>query len=115
MCNTQIIRCSHSALVKYSITFYTYAYNTYFSSVGVALVNDDDNAATVTVNGLQCQGTYSITAGGILTTDGVMDQTLEGPRIHLETIIASPCLAMSSTTTLTGKFLAPACVKSYLC
>ena len=52
--------------------------------------------ATVTVSSLQCEGTYSITAGGI------MDRTLVGPRFHTETVTAGACPVIP-TTTSTGK------------
>ena len=63
--------------------------------LGSATIIDD--VATVTVSSLQCEGTYSITAGGIL------NQTLDGPRLHTETIIAGACPVMPSTTSLCKK------------
>ena len=46
--------------------------------------------ATVTVNGLACGVTYTITAGGILNGD------LVGPRSSLGNITTAPC-ALAST------------------
>ena len=56
-----------------------------------------DDVATVTVSSLQCEGTYSITAGGII------DSTLDGPRFHTETVIAGACPVIPSTTSLCKK------------
>ena len=64
-----------------------------------------DDVATVTVSSLQCEGTYSITAGGII------DQTLDGPRFHTETIIAGACPVILSTTSLRKKIF---CTVFYL-
>ena len=60
-----------------------------------------DNMATVTVNGLVCEQIYSIVAGGIITNDVMMDRTLDGPRFHTETITASACPVVITTTTMT--------------
>ena len=49
--------------------------------------------ATVTISSLQCEGTYSITAGGIV------DQTLDGPRFHIETITAAECVMIPTATS----------------
>ena len=50
--------------------------------------------ATVTINGLACGVTYTITAGGTL------DGQLVGPRSFHGTITAGPCLPMITTTTV---------------
>lgn len=48
---------------------------------------DDNQMATVTVNGVLCEKTYSIVAGGIF-----IDGTLDGPRFHADlTITTSAC------------------------
>ncbi|XP_065912117.1 uncharacterized protein [Dysidea avara] len=52
-----------------------------------------DDMATVTISSLQCEGTYSITAGGIV------DQTLDGPRFHIETITAAECVMIPTATS----------------
>ena len=57
--------------------------------------------ATVTVNGLVCEQTYSIVAGGIVTNDVLMVRTLDGPRFHMETIVALACPVIISTTAMT--------------
>ncbi|XP_065892637.1 uncharacterized protein [Dysidea avara] len=59
--------------------------------------------ATVTVNGLVCEQTYSIVAGGIVTNDVLMVRTLDGPRFHMETIVALACPVIISTTAMTMK------------
>jgi len=56
----------------------------------------------VTVSSLQCEEIYSITAGGIIATEGIMGQTLDGPRFHTETVTIGAC-AIIVTTTLPGK------------
>ena len=53
-----------------------------------------DNMATVTVMNLQCQQTYNITAGGILSNG-----MLVGPQFRRETITAGSC---STTPTPTS-------------
>ena len=69
--------------------------------------------ATVTISQLICEQMYTITAGGI-TNDG----QLVGPRFRRETISASSCPPMPTTslTTPTGK---PCTLKfevqSYIC
>ena len=50
--------------------------------------------ATVTINGLMCEVTYTITAGGTL------DGQLVGPRSSHGTITAGPCPPMITTTTV---------------
>ena len=50
--------------------------------------------ATVTVNGLECEVIYSITAGGTL------DGQLVGPRSSQETITAGPCPPIMTTTII---------------
>ena len=52
------------------------------------------NMATVTVSNLQCQQTYTITAGGILSNN-----MLVGPQFRRETITAGSC---STTPTPTS-------------
>ena len=73
----------------------------YITSSASATINDD-NMATVTISSLQCEETYSITAGGIITTGGMMGQTLDGPRFHTEIVPTASCTIML-TTTLFGK------------
>ena len=58
-----------------------------------------NHMATVTVTGLVCEETYSIIAGGIITNDVMIDRTLDGPRFHTETILASACPVVITTTT----------------
>ena len=58
--------------------------------------------ATVTISSLQCEETYSITAGGIITTEGMMGRTLDGPRFHTEIVPTASCMIIL-TTTLFGK------------
>jgi len=41
------------------------------TSSASAIINDN-NMATVTVSSLPCEETYSITAGAIVTTEGMM-------------------------------------------
>ena len=77
------------------------------SSASAAIMND---MATVTVSGLGCGQTYSIVAGGIITNDVMMDRTLDGPRFHMETILASACPVVVTTTTMTtGKGVVYTC------
>ena len=71
-------------------------------STASATINDD-NMATVTVSGLRCAETYAITAGGIITTDGMVGQTLDGPRFNTEIIVASVCPTIQTTTMLSSK------------
>ena len=68
------------------------------SSASAAIMND---MATVTVTGLVCEETYSIVAGGIITNGVMVDQTLDGPRFHMETILASACPVVITTTMMT--------------
>lgn len=51
--------------------------------------------ATVTVDGLMCEITYTITAGGTL------DGQLVGPRSSHGTVTAGPCPPMMITATAT--------------
>jgi len=55
--------------------------------------------ATVTISSLQCEQTYSIIAGGIITVDVTMDRTLDGPRFHSGIITAAACPVTAFTTS----------------
>ena len=72
--------------------------------------------AAVTVNGLECEVTYNITAGGTLNGD------LVGPRSSHGTITAGYCpqvmtTATSPTTTITSSLTTTAIngKKTYVC
>jgi len=79
----------------YSSTFSKFFFVVIFCFSASASIIDD--VAIVTVGSLQCEGTYSITAGGII------DSTLDGPRFHTETVIAGACPVIPSTTSLCKK------------
>ena len=70
--------------------------NLYISTyVGAASIIDGRATATVTVDGLECEEIYSITAAG--TRNG----ELVGPRSSHGNITTGPCLVMTTTTTTT--------------
>ena len=64
----------------------------YFTHSGTATITN--GMATVTVNGLQCEVIYNITAGGTL------DGQLVGPRSSHGTITADPCPPEMTTTSV---------------
>ena len=57
-----------------------------FTHTGMAVINNN-GIATVTVDGLQCEVTYDIIAGGTL------NGALVGPRSSHGSITSGPCLA----------------------
>jgi len=69
----------------------------YVSSASAIIVDD---MATVTVNSLLCEQTYSIVAGGVITDNVMMDQILDGPKFQTEIFNASSC---PTTSALNGK------------
>jgi len=58
-----------------------------------------NGVAAVTVNGLECEVTYTITAGGTLNGRSV------GPRSSYGTVTAGSCPAMSSTSEASSMYL----------
>ena len=74
----------------------------FISSASATLNNND--MATANLNGLVCEEMYSIIAGGVITNVAMMDQTLVGPRFHMETITAPACpVGIQTTSVSTGK------------
>jgi len=63
--------------------------------VGFGVISND--MATVRINNLQCEVTYTIIAGG----RDVNTEELIGPRSSHGTITAGPCLAMMTTSVIT--------------
>ena len=61
-----------------------YEHNVNFTHTGMAVI-DDNGMATVTVDGLQCEVTYDITA------EGTFYGALVGPRSSHGTITSGPC------------------------
>ena len=78
VCYTLCIDCEH-IVNTYANSIHSY----YHIHTGMAVVTN--GMATVTVDGLQCEVTYDITAGG--TLNGV----LVGPRSSHGTITSGPC------------------------
>ncbi|XP_065912153.1 uncharacterized protein [Dysidea avara] len=70
------------------------------NTVSASATLNNNDMATANLNGLVCEEMYSIIAGGVITNVAMMDQTLVGPRFHMETITAPACPVGIQTTSV---------------
>ena len=72
-------------------------------SATATIVND---TAIATISGLRCEGTYSIKAGGTI------NNTLQGPRLHKETVTVGDCPIVATTMIQAGNNIMQLCALS---